>query len=439
MKRKIVASALAACVLLAGFSAGCAKSGTASSSQSNGSNGKVSITFLNSKGEISKQLEAAAQKYNQTNKDGITVNVSSVSASSTVDETMMTKYASGNPCTLNMVDPQDIAMFAGKSADLSNEKWVGNINPSLMNSLKANGKVMAFPFAVEGYGLIYNKTTIEKATKEKFDPSSIKSLSDLEALYKKIQAGGVTPVEISHDDWSLASHYLAVSYATQKGNYMDYLKKLKSGSASIGNNETYQGLLKLLDLNRKYNIYKNSPMSSDYNTTDPQNIGTGKVAFWFNGVWVWPNVSQFLKGDHAKDEFGFLPLFADAETSKSIVSGTSKVILMDKTKATSAQQEAAKKFLNWLVYDQEGQKALVDDMGVIPAFSNITLTPPNNSLAKSNIAYMKDGKTIPAVSESGDYGRKVGAYMQQYLVGRMDEATLTKSIDAYFQSASWVK
>lgn len=435
-RTKIIATAMAAAMMLSVLATGCTGK-SASKSGSSGS-GKVNITFLNSKGEIAKQLEAAAKVYNSSNKDGITVTVFSVSSSSTVDETMLTKYASGNPCTLNMVDPLDITAFAAKSADLSNEKWVSDINPSLVSQVKYNGKIMAFPLAVEGYGLIYNKTTVEKATGAKFVPSSIKNLSDLENLYKKIQAGGVTPVEISHDDWSLASHFLAVAYATQSEGYEAYYKQLKAGTADISKNETYNGLLKLLDLNKKYNIYKNSPMSSDYNTSDPQNIATGKVAFWFNGVWVWPNVSQFLTGTHAKDEFGFLPLFADSKTSNSIISGGTKFILVDKVKATAEQQKAANKFLNWLVYDSKGQSELVNEMGIIPAFKNITLEP-KNSLAKSNAEYMKAGKTILSANQSGNYYKSVGVFMQEYLTGKIDKATLSKSINNYFTTASWVK
>lgn len=435
MKRsRVLASILALAVTISVSATGCAPK--ASSSASDASAGKVSISLFNSKGEISTKLDAAAKTFNETNKDGITVTISSLSASSTVDETMMSKYASGNPFTLSMVDPINIKTYASKSMDLSNESWVKNINPKMVEALKDNGKIVAFPLTVEGDGLVYNKTTIEKATGKPFDPTTIKSLSDLEALYKKIQAGGVTPVQISHDDWSLAAHYIATAFETQN-DYNSYFKSMKSGATDIGTNETYTGLVKLLDLNKTYNVYKSSPMSSDYSTTDPQNIATGKVAFWFNGNWVMTNVKQFLVGDHANDEFGFLPLFADSKTTDSITAGVTKVILIDKTKTTEAQRKAANEFLNWLVSDAAGQKALVTEMGIIPAFTNITIQP-NDALSKSIMNYMKTGKTIPFINSAGDYSTKVGVYMQQYISNKMDKDTLTKSINSYFTSASWV-
>lgn len=434
-KSSITATALAAALLVSTTSlTGCATA----AKTTYGKASPVSITFLNSKGEIATQLEAAAKTFNKTNKKGITVTVSSVSASSTVDQTMMSKYASGNPSTINMVDPIDITTFGSKSMDLSKEKWVSKINKAFVSSLKSNGKILAFPFAVEGDGLIYNKTTIEKATHKKFDPKSIKNLSDLEKLYKQIQAGGVTPVQISHDDWSLASHFLGFSYVTQGTADTAYFAKLKSGAAKIETNATYNGLLKMLDLNKNYNIYKSSPMISDYNTSDPKNIATGKVAFWFNGVWVMPNVSQFMTGSHAKDEYGFLPLFADSKTSSSIGAACTKVLLIDKVKSTPAQRAAANEFLNWFVSDNAGQKALASQIGVIPAFTGFKYAP-NNGLAKSIMSYMSAGKTIPFANTAGDYYSKIGADVQQYVVGSMDKATLSSNIDSYFKSAPWVK
>ena len=48
---------------------------------------------------------------------------------------------------------------------------------------------------------------------------------------------------------------------------------------------------------------------------------------------------------------------------------------MDGEQNSPAQQQAAKDFLNWLVYDAEGQRRLVIDASVIPAFKNITVAP----------------------------------------------------------------
>ena len=72
-----------------------------------------------------------------------------------------------------------------------------------------DGELYAVPNCVTAMGIVYNKTVIEKATGETFDPSTIKSNADLEALCEKIQAGGVAPIMFTGVDWSLGSHYLS--------------------------------------------------------------------------------------------------------------------------------------------------------------------------------------------------------------------------------------
>ncbi|NLJ30298.1 MAG: carbohydrate ABC transporter substrate-binding protein [Clostridiales bacterium] len=437
MKKRVkIASLLCAVVLMTGSLFGCAKSGSSTSSSGSGN---VTITFLNSKGEIADTLKQAVAEYNKTNKDGITVELSTIGAGGSAYEALMAKYSSGNAPTISMLGAGDIISFQDKAADLSGEKWVSDISNGMIDPVKLDGKIYAFPFAVEGCGLIYNKTTIEKATGTTFDPTAIKTRSDLEALYKKIQAGGVTPVEISKDDWSLGDHFMMSSYSAQNSSYekvQSFVSGMKAGTQNLADNKTFNGILDTLDLNMKYNIYKNSPLSSDYSSTDPQNIADGKVAFWFNGEWTWPNIKQFLTAN-STDEFGFLPVFVSDNASdygnSQIPVGVTKFLMVDQKQNSAAQQAAAKKFLNWFVYDSKGQDYLVNKMGIIPAFKNIT-SAPDDSLSKSIKSYLDNNKTMYFnASLPSDHGSKVGGFMQQYLAGKIDRKNLAAQIEAYWK------
>jgi raffinose/stachyose/melibiose transport system substrate-binding protein len=441
-------SLLMALVLVAGAMTGCTvntgggQSSTASA-KSNAADGKnVTITFLNSKGEITDSLKKAVDNYNSSNKDGIKVELSTVGAGSSAYEALMAKYSSGNAPTLMMTGAGDILSFKDKVIDLSGEKWVSDVSTGMLDAVKTDNKVLAFPFAVEGCGLIYNKTTIEKATKEKFDASTIKTRTDLENLYKKIQAGGVAPVEISKDDWSLGDHFMMTSYGAQNQDFaktQSFMTDLKGGKVDLASNKVFNGILDTFDLNKKYNIYKSSPMSSDYNSTDPQNIATGKAAFWFNGEWVWPNIKQFLTGNVSDGEYGFLPVPVSNNASdygnSQIPVGVTKYIAIDNKCNNANQQAAAKKFLNWLVYDQKGQDYLVNQMGIIPAFKNITAAPAD-PLSKSIKSYLGNQKTIYFnAALPADDGKNVGSIMQQYLVGKINKQDVAQKVAAYWKNA----
>jgi raffinose/stachyose/melibiose transport system substrate-binding protein len=435
-KVNVLSAILAATLLVSVVATGCgtkAASNTATATTSSAP-AKVSISLLNSKGEIATQLATVASDFNSSNKDGITLTVNSVSASSTIDETLLSKYAAGNPDTLNMVDPTDVATYASKSMDLSSQDWAKDISSTMVSAAQINGKTVDFPFAVEGDGLIYNQTTIEKATGTTFDPTSIKSLADLTALYAKIKAGGVTPVEISQDNWSLANHFLSTVFAAN-GDYNTYMSAVQAGTKDIGADSAFTNIMNLFDLNMANNVYKSSPLNSNYSTTDPANIANGKVAFWFNGTWVWPNVKNLLTGTHANDKLGFLPLFISDSTDTKISAGPTKDILVDNVKATPAQQKAANEFLNWLVTDPAGQKDYTDVLGVIAPYSTIT-TAPSDPLDQSLASYMAAGNTIPMVlTLNGDFYSKVGAFMDEYLDGKINRAAVAKGTDAYIASA----
>ena len=101
----------------------------------------------------------------------------------------MALYSAGNPPTIAMLDPADVIRFQDKALDLKDEKWVQDaIDRNLDRITLPNGKLLGFPFAVEGYGLIYNRQVVEQATNGKFDPATIRTTADLEALFKKIEA-----------------------------------------------------------------------------------------------------------------------------------------------------------------------------------------------------------------------------------------------------------
>ncbi|MDD3141351.1 MAG: ABC transporter substrate-binding protein [Lachnospiraceae bacterium] len=431
------AGALTGCTAIGG---GQASSGSTAATSGNGKN--TTITFLNSKGEITDSLKKAVDEYNSSNKDGIKVELSTIGAGSSAYEALMAKYSSGNAPTIMMSGGGDLLSFKDKIIDLSGEKWVNDVSDGMLDAVKSDNKIMAFPFAVEGCGLIYNKTTIEKATKTKFDPATIKTRQDLENLYKKIQAGGVAPVEISKDDWSLGDHFMMTSYGAQNKDFMkvqSFMSDLKAGKVDLSTNKAFNGILDTFDLNKKYNIYKNSPLSSDYNSTDPQNIATGKVACWFNGEWVWPNIKQFLSGSHASDEYGFLPVPVSNNASdygnSQIPVGVTKYLAIDGKCNNANQQAAAKKFLNWLVYDAKGQDYLVNQMGIIPAFKNIK-SSPNDPLSKSIKSYLNDKKTLYFnASLPSDDGKVMGAVMQQYLAGKIDRKAVAQKAADFWKTA----
>ncbi|MFD1956530.1 ABC transporter substrate-binding protein [Paenibacillus thailandensis] len=394
---------------------------------------KAKITFLNSKGEIQAQLEEAAKTFSN-DYPGVTVEILSTSSGQSPFEKASQMYAAGNPATILMLDPADVPKFKDRILDLSGEKWVAD---AIDNSLtKADGTVLDFPFAVEGFSLVYNKKVLDAAVGGSFDPATIQTRSDLKALFDKIEASGKKAIHVSPMDWSLGAHYMNFLYADQSSDYAQvekFISDLKAGSVDLASNTVFNGLIDTFDLMKEYNITKDNPLSPPYEK-GPEYLAKGDVGLWFMGNWAWPNIKSF----DATGEYGFLPVpisdnAADYGNTQ-IATAVTKRLTIDKEKSTPEQQAAAKKFLEWLVYEQNGQDFLVNKANIIPAFKNITLEP-QDPLAKSVKSYMSNGATVVGMtSMPADHWSKVGASMQKYMANAGDRAKLAEEIEDYWKT-----
>ncbi|WP_234124623.1 ABC transporter substrate-binding protein [Clostridium hydrogenum] len=429
MKCKKILSLIAVIAVTGSLLAGCGTSESSSSSSSK----KVTISMMNSKGEIETQLEDAAKTFSKANPN-ITINVIPCPTGQSPFQKLSTMYSSQNAPALSIVDPGDVISFKDKFLDLSSEKWVKDAEDGSLDTVKLDGKIMGFPLTVEGDGIIYNKKVLDKAG---VDPTTIKTTNDLEQAFQKVQATGASAVALSPMDWSLGSHFFGTVYGTQSNDPKEnakFLDDLKAGKVNLTQNKQYNGILNTLDVLKKYNIDKADPLSATYEK-DQQYIGQGKVGFWFMGEWAWPQIKQFA-GDNT--DFGFIPVPVSNNASdygnNGIAVGVTKYIGIDKVDNNKDQQAAAEKFLNWLVYSKDGQEALVNKANVIPAFKNITMTP-NDPLSKSIKDYVNSKRTIEFMAVlPSDHGTKVGASMQKYVAGKLDKAGLANEIQEYWKT-----
>lgn len=401
----------------------------------NGGGSGLHLTLLNSKGEIQEGLEAAADLYRE--KTGVEIEILVAPAGTSPAERFSQLYNAGTPPTMSMLDTTDVVSIGwDKAVDLSDEKWVDDAGTY---AYPIDGKVYSFPLGVEGRGLIYNKTAIEKIIGKTFDPAAYNTYDKFKALLDELKAGGMkAPIVLSNEDWSLGSHYFGMLYVTQSENAEEndaYIDKLTNGQVDIAADPRYTQLMDTFDLLMANNISAAAPLDSQYEV-DASYIVDGEVAFWFNGNWAWPNMDTFLTEDNT-DEFGMMPLPLGNDendfVNNNLLGTASKQIMIDKTKATAEEQQAAKDFLNWLVYDKEGQQAMVETLQLVPAFTNITLAP-SDPLGRSLKSYIDEGKTGIDVIVPSDHWSIVGEAMQKYLGGQSSRDELADAVEAYWKS-----
>ena len=433
-KSLLVATAVAAVCGMVLSSCGGKGNGAGSDSGAKKGSG-VSITFLNSKGEIQEALEKTAATY--TKATGVKLEIVACGAGEVPYTKVTTMYNSGTPPTMAMLDTTDVVALAKEYAlDLSNEKWTNEISSNQLT--RVDGVLYSFPFCIEGRGIIYNKAAIEKVLGRSFDPASINSYSSFKAILEELASKGMQyPVVLSKEDWSLGAHQLGFIYDTYDGTTAGATKimdSLKDGQ-DPATYERYTEFLDTLDLLVKYNISHADPLGADYDEGALQ-LATGEAAFWANGCWAWPNLAE--GGAKATDAFGFVPFVLGENSSDfantGIQASATKQVMLDKVRATAEQQQAAKDFLNWLVYDAAGQKALVNDCAIIPAANN-NPNKPLDPLGADIVSKMGSGNTFSSsFIAPSDHWSKMGASLQKYISGNSGREELTKSLSDYWKA-----
>lgn len=408
-------------------------SSSKSGSSDNTKNEKVTIIVTNGKGEIAKQFDQVAKDFMAANPN-INVEVHSKAVGDSVD-VFDKMTASGKVVTLAMVEPNTISStgkYKDLTSDLSNEQWNKDTTYGFKNE---QGQVIGFPFAIEGFGLVYNQKVLDKAVGGTFDPFSINTRDKFKALLDKIQASGVKyPIAYQTEAWSVANHYSS-QFLDQAEDPNTVVKQIMSGSFDFAKNAAWNGYYDTMDLlaSKQYNKYGERPLGQYYDDAH-LSVGKGESAILFNGDWAYDSLKAV-----AGDKFGFIPVPVDNNESNpmnnKLVVGPTQVFIVNKN-ATQPQQDAAKKFLNWIVYDKAGQDFVVNKCQIVSGFTNNS-NKVTNPLGVAIADAIAKGKTMPFTTNyvnSSDYMNTLGPDVQKYIDKKEARADLAKAFTNYYKS-----
>lgn len=391
---------------------------------------KVSITIFNSKMEIQSQFEEMAEKYAEDN--GINIEV--YYSNDTVAAHLATKYSSGDPYTLAMVDAKDVYSLAKDHAiDMSDQEWVKNTNYAIGIDDQING----FPMCVEARGLIYNADAIEAITGETFNPDDYKTLDSFKELIEQLKEGGMeTPTGIMKEDWSLGGHFLS-QVSEEQPDVEEFITKLHEGEADLINNEKFNSLMDFFDVMMENNYAKDSAIAAEREVTEMM-LAEGEIAFMYGGNWDWSVINAY---DYTEN-MGMMPIpqNTDDGSNEKLVGGGSKYFMIDSSdNTTDEQRQAALDFLEWLADSEEGQKFITEDCALVPAFTN-NENEVADPLGQSVKKYADEGAMIDNYNYMpDDHISLCGAIFQKYLAGQMDRAEFATEIEDYWKSADVVE
>lgn len=385
---------------------------------------KAKVDIFQNKSEFAPQLEAAAKLYMESHPD-VTINVESVQGGD-YSTTLSAKLLQDDAPEIFGAELTDMAGdFKDIVEDLSDQPWVENMSDEIKASCTVDGKVLALPVSVEGYGLIYNKEIFEAAG---IDASTLTSYDAIDeafaALQEKIDNGELAdqfPVleaveeYAAKETWLPGYHTVNVALQAELG---DAPTALNTPEIQL----TYaDGLKDLFDLLTKYTPYRDNVSmvnAVDYATQIGGGLAIERVAVVQQGNWIAPEMQNVAPD--VEEKLDILPIPLKGTNEDSIAVGVS-VTWGVNAKSSDADKAAAKDFLNWLFQSDEGKAIVVNEMGCIPAFNNydgIEITEPLSAAVKR---YMDAGKTMNFTMSGWPSGFEPAsaAEFQAYLSGDM--------------------
>ena len=353
-------------------------------------------------------------------------------ASGKYEETLKSEIAKDDAPTLFQINgPVGYQNWKEYTADLKDtELYKHLLNQDL--AITDNDGVYGIPYVEEGYGLIYNEAIMNKYFK--LDGAKAKSIDEINSFAKLKEVAedmqskkdqlGIDGVFASTslapgEDWRWQTHLanLPVNYEYKDKNVKD-LDKLEFKYSNEYKN--------IFDLYVNNSTCEPTLLGSKTVTDSMAEFALGKCAMVQNGNWAWSQISEVDGNTVKENEIKFMPIYTGVkgEEKQGICIGTENYFAIN-NKASEADQQATKDFINWMFTSEKGKDLVTNELGFIAPFDTFTEEEaPQDPLAKEVIKYLGNKDlynidwnftTFPSQTFKDDFG----AALLEYCNGNM--------------------
>ena len=444
MKTKKTLSLTLAAAMTAGLLVGCGGGAASSSTPAASSDAVASseaapaaagkVYYLNFKPEQDEAWQKLAAKY--TEETGVPVTV--VTAASGQYETpLMSEMAKSDAPTLFQVNgPVGLASWKDYCYDLSGTPLAGELTSDTY-SLKDGDATLGIGYVIESYGLITNKTLLEKAG---YKAEDIKSFDDLKKVAEDITArkdelGFAAFTSAGMDgssDWRFKTHLANLPI------YFEYQADGISSTDAIKGTylDNYKNIFDLYINNSTCDPAELAGKTGDDSRNEFLN---NEAVFFQNGSWEYNNLVGEDK-PFTDDDLTMLPIYIGVgdEANQGLCTGTENYWCVNK-EANAEDIQATLDFMYWCVTSEEGTTAMANDMGFVIPFKKAVESP--NLFVKVDNAMTAAGKTPVAwnfsTMPSENWKNGVGSALTAYAAGTGTwDAVVTAFVDGWATEAA---
>lgn len=414
--------------------------------------GSGEVYFLNFKPEIAEVYEKIAADYEA--ETGVKVKVVTA-ASGTYEQTLRSEIAKADAPTIFQVNgPVGLASWMDYTADLSGSSFYDILSDKSL-ALTSEGKVMAVPYAVEGYGIIYNAAIMDKyfaSANKATTYASVADINNFEALKAVVEDMTKLKEELGIEgvfastsmapgnQWRWQTHLLNVplyyEFKDIAGEGDLILAGVDAKSIEFKYAENFKNIWDLYTSNSTTEAALLSNKTVDDSMAE---FALGKCAMVQNGNW---GASQILgvEGNTVKnEEIKFLPIYTGmtGEETQGLCIGTENYLCINKN-VSEDKQKASIDFLTWLFSSEKGKAYVKNDLMFIAPFTTFgDADKPADPLSIEVMDWMaKDGVSSVAWTfaafPSEAFKDYVGDALLEYAQGNMPwEEVVTVTVDSW--------
>ncbi len=396
---------------------------------------EAQVYFLNFKPESAAVYEEIAEKYEE--EKGVKIKVLTAAAN-TYEQTLKSEIAkTAAPTIFQINGPIGYKSWKDYCLDIKDSKLYSYLSDKSL-AIKDGDGVYGVPYVVEGYGIIYNNSIMDKyfALKERQkEVNSVDEIKNFETLKTVVQdmtknkkALGIDGVFASTslssgEDWRWQTHLLNIPlYYEHKNPEKDpTLSLLDAKEIGFKYEKNYKNIF---DLYTENSVTEKTLLGSKTVADSMAEFALGKIAMVQNGNWAWSQISG-VKGNTVKEsDIKMMPIYTGiaGEENQGICIGTENYLAINKN-VSKEKQQASLDFLDWLFSSETGKKYVNEKLGFITPFNTFSEEEsPKDPLAKEISRYLNDQntETVPWIFTafpSDIFKRDVGSALLDYAQG----------------------
>lgn len=414
------------------------------------------VYFLNFKPEIAEVYETKVAPAFEKENPGYKLKVVTA-ASGTYEQTLKSEQAKSNPPVIFQTNgPVGLASSKNEAASLEGTDFYKLLADKSM-ALKLDGVVSAIPYAVEGYGIIYNDAIMRKYFELPNKAVAISSADEInnfatlkavvEDMQKNKDALGIKGVFASTsmsagNQWRWQTHTVNVplfyEYSEKDRSASPLMTGLNSSTFDFKYNENFKNLM---DLYTNNSVTEKTLLGSKSVDDSMAEFALGQCAMVQNGNWAAAQILGTAGNKVAKEDIKFLPLYMGipGEESAGLCVGTENYLCINKNASPEAQK-GADVFLTWLFSSSTGKQLVSNDLMFITPFNSFSASElPSDPLSQQVSLWMnKSGISSVAWTfnaiPSEEWKNAFGSALLSYFEGKTSWNDVVKTAQEQWTS-----